>query len=61
MLDTVPHPGWESTHQNVEVKEKRDPGGGLMLRHGSDDRNVDLGVPRVPQGIETPTPGMDDS
>jgi hypothetical protein len=61
VFDTVPHPGWESAHQNVEVKEKWDPGGGLMLGDGGDDRNVNLGVACVPQGIETPTPWMNDS
>lgn len=30
-----------------------------MLRHGGDDGNVDLGVGRVPERVETTSPGRD--
>ena len=36
----------------MEVKEEREPRGGLMLGHGGDDGDMDLGVARVPQGVE---------
>lgn len=48
MFHTVPHASRKRTHQDVKVKEEGDPGGGLMLGHGGDDWNMDLGVPRVP-------------
>ena len=34
----------------MEVEEERHPGGGLVLRHGGDDGNVDLGVSRARVG-----------
>ena len=36
----------------MQVEEEAEPGGRLVLRHGRDDRDVDLGVTRVPQGVE---------
>ena len=45
----------------MQVEEKREPGGGLVLGHAGNDWDVDLGVPGVPQGIEPATPGCNHS
>lgn len=42
--DAEPEACWEGAHQDVEIKEERNPGGGLMLRYRRDDGNVNLGV-----------------
>lgn len=55
-LNAVPDSHWEGTDQNVKVKEERDPCGGLVLGHRGNDRDVNLGIARVPQGVEAPTP-----
>lgn len=44
VLDAEPEACWESTDQDVQVKEEGDPGGGLVLRHRRNDGNVDLSV-----------------
>lgn len=59
VFNTVPHADREGTGENVQVKEKGNPGGGLVLGHGRDDRDVYFGVARVPQGVEPSTPRMD--
>ena len=51
-LDAVPQANREGGDQDVEVKEEAEPSGGLMLRHWGNDRDVDLGVARVPQRVE---------
>jgi hypothetical protein len=47
--------------QHVEVEEESRPGGRLVLGHGGNDRNVDLGIASVPQGVETAAPWGDDA
>lgn len=44
VLNAKPKACWEGADQDVQVKEERDPGGGLMLRHGCYDGNVDLSI-----------------
>lgn len=44
VLDAEPEACWESTNEDVQVKEEGDPGGGLVLRHRCDDGNVDLSI-----------------
>ena len=61
VLDDVPQANGERQHQDVQVEEEREPRGRLVLRNGCDDRNVDLGVARVPQRVEAARPGSDDS
>ena len=46
-----PYTSWEHAHQYVEVKEEGGPGGGLMLRHTRNDRDMDLGVSVCPGGL----------
>lgn len=53
ILDAVPETGGKDAGQDVEIEEEGEPGGGLMLGDGRDDRDVDLGVSRVPKGVET--------
>jgi hypothetical protein len=59
MLEAEVHAGWEQPDEHVQVEEVRGPGCGLMLRHRRDDGNVNLGVARVPEGVESPAPGSD--
>jgi hypothetical protein len=49
LFDDEPQTGREHADKDVQVKEERHPGGRLMLRDGGDDRDVDLGVARVPE------------
>lgn len=44
VFDTEPEACREGAHQDVEVEEEGDPGGGLVLRHRGDDGDVDLRV-----------------
>ncbi len=44
VLDAEPEACWEGADEDVQVKEERDPGGGLVLWHRGDDRDVDLCV-----------------
>ena len=44
VLNAEPKACWEGTDQDVQVKEERYPGGGLMLGYGCYDGNVDLSV-----------------
>ncbi len=44
VLDAEPEACWEGADEDVQVKEERDPGGGLVLWHWGDDRDVDLCV-----------------
>lgn len=53
LLNTIPQPSWEYTNKNMEIKEKTKPCCWLMLRHGGNDGNMNLGVCCVPQGIES--------
>ena len=39
----------------MQVEEEAEPGGRLVLGHGGDDRDVDFGIARVPQGVEPGT------
>lgn len=46
----------EQPDEHVQVEEEGGPGGGLMLRNGCDDGNVDLGVACIPERVESTTP-----
>lgn len=52
ILDAVPQADGEGAHQHVQVEEERRPRGRLVLRDRRDDRDVDLGVARVPERVE---------
>ena len=56
VFDNKPRPGRKRADQDVEIKKERHPRGRLMLRYGGYDRDVDLSIAGVPQGVETPTP-----
>lgn len=47
----------EEPDEEVQVEEKRGPGGRLVLRDGSNDGNVNLGIAGIPQRVETSAPG----
>lgn len=53
--------GREEPYQHLQVKVKGRPGGGLMLRDRGNDRNVDLGVSSIPQGVKATRPRCDDT
>ena len=59
VLYAVPHASREGADQNVEVEEERDPGRGLVFRHGCDDGYVNFGVARIPQRVVTSAPRSD--
>lgn len=44
VLNAEPEACWEGADQNVEVKEERYPGGGLVLRYWCYNGNVNLGI-----------------
>lgn len=44
VFNTEPEACWEGADQDVEVKEKGHPGGGLVLGYGRNYGNVDLSV-----------------
>jgi len=46
----------EQPDQHLQVEEEGWPCSRLMLRDGGNDRNVDLGVASVPEGVEAPSP-----
>ena len=48
VLDAVPQPGREGGDEYVQVKEKAEPSGGLVLWHRGNDRYVYLGIACVP-------------
>lgn len=50
VFDTEPEACREGAHQDVEVEEEGDPGGGLVLWHRGDDGDVDLCVAAHRQG-----------
>jgi hypothetical protein len=53
LLETVVETGRNQEHQKVQIKEERRPGGGLMLGHRGNDWNMNLGVGRVEQRVES--------
>lgn len=44
VLNAEPEACWESTDEDVKVKEEGHPGGGLVLRHRCYNGNVDLSI-----------------
>lgn len=48
--------GGEEPDEHVQVEEEGGPSGRLVLGNGSDDGDVDLGVARVPEGVEASAP-----
>lgn len=51
----------EEEDEHVEIEEEGWPGGRLMLRDGSDDGDVNLGVSCIPERVEATAPGGNDS
>ena len=47
----------EQPDQHVEIEEESGPGSRLMLRHGCNDRDMDLGIASVTQRVEPTGPG----
>ena len=45
----------------MQVEEEREPGSRLVLGDGRDNRDVDLGVARVPEGVEASAPWGNDT
>ena len=56
VLDDEPGASGEHTDEDVQVKEEGHPSSRLVFGDRSDDGDVNLGVTRVPQGIEASTP-----
>lgn len=44
VFNTEPEACWEGADKDVEVKEEGHPGGGLVLRYGCNNGNVDLSI-----------------
>ena len=61
VLEAEVDTGREQPDEKVEVKEEGGPGSGLMLRNRRDDGDMDLGIARIPEGIETAAPRGDDA
>ena len=59
LLDDEPQSGGKDADEDMQIKEEGHPCCGLVLRHGRDDRDVNLGVARVPQRVEASAPGGD--
>lgn len=51
----------EQPDKEIKVEKERWPSCRLMLGDRSYDGNVNLGITRIPKGIETTSPGSDDS
>lgn len=47
---------WKHEDQQLKVKVVRGPGGGLVLRDWGNDGDVVLGIRRIQQRVETPSP-----
>jgi hypothetical protein len=56
VLETHVNTSGEEPDEKIHVKEERGPGGGLMLRDGRNDGNMDLSIASVEQGVESATP-----
>ena len=61
LLEAHVYTGWEKPDQEVEVEEESWPGSRLMLGHGGNDGNMDLGISGIPERVETTTPGSNDT
>eukprot|EP01136_Pigoraptor_vietnamica_P013960 Opistho-1_new@55558 len=61
VLRAQPHAGGEGDEEKVEVEHKGRPRGRLVLGHGRDDGDVDLGVPSVPQRVVAARPRRNDA
>lgn len=52
--------GGEEPDQEVQIEEECRPSGRLVLRHGRNDRNMNLGIACIPQGVKAAAPGSND-
>lgn len=52
---------WKEPDEEVQVEEERWPCGRLVLGDGCNDRNVDLRIASVPEGVETTSPWGNDA
>ena len=52
-------PTWKEKDEHLKIKVERAPCGRLMLRHRSNYWNVVLGVRRIKQRVEPPSPRRD--
>lgn len=51
--------GGEEPYEEVEIKEERGPGSRLMLGYRGNDRNMNLGIAGIPEGVEATIPWRD--